>query len=68
MVAEGLLIDRSALCTFSIFRTVGRRTIPFMTCCLLGFAALAARLVFGTCGSRTIPVMPCRLLHQRATG
>ena len=58
MVTESLLVNRSTLCTFLIFRTGGRRSIPGMTGCLLDFTASAALLVLGTGGSRNIPVMP----------
>ena len=59
MVTESLLVNRPALCTFLIFRTGSRRTIPAMARRLLIDLVTSRTLfVLGTGCSRNIPVMP----------
>ena len=62
MVTERLLINYSANRAFPIFRTVGRRTIPYMTGCFLDLAASGALLVLGAGSGRHIPFMARCLL------
>ena len=62
MVTESLLVNRSALCTFLIFRTGSRRAIPAMARRLLDFAAFGALLVLGAGSGRHIPFMARCLL------
>ena len=62
MVTERLLINRSALCTFLIFRTGSCHTIPGMAGRFLDLAASGTLLVLGAGSGRHIPFMTRCLL------
>ena len=58
MVTESLLVNRSALCTFLIFRTGSRRAIPAMARRLLvNLGTPRTLFVLGTSGGGNIPFM-----------
>ena len=65
MVAKCLLVNRSALCTFPIFRAGSCRSIPAMACRLLIYEATSGTaLVCSTSCSINVPAVSLCILHD----